>query len=147
MTAPTATRRTAGLVLAATLGLAGCAEIPTTSTTTYEPASVQSTTPDGPKTVVFTEEGAARVDLRTSRVAERGDQLVVDYAALVYDKSGEPWVFTVPAPLTFVRAAVEVDRIEGDEVLLDRGPAPGTAVVTQGAAEVWGAELGIAGKH
>ena len=147
MTAATGPRRTAGLVLAATLGLAGCAEVPTSSSTTYEPASVQSTAPDEPKTVVFTDVAAARVGLQTSTVAARGDRLVVDYAALVYDKSGAPWVFTVPAPLTFRRAAVEVHSIEGDEVLLDRGPAPGTEVVTQGAAEVWGAELGIAGKH
>ncbi len=134
-------------MLAATLGLAGCAEAPTSSTTSYEPASVESTTPDGPKKVVFTEEAAARLDLRTSRVAARGERLVVDYAALVYDKAGDPWLFTVVAPRSFRRAPVEVERIEGSRVLLRRGPEPGTEVVTQGAAEVWGAELGIAGKH
>ena len=147
MSSRSGSRGAAGLALAVTLGLAGCAEVPTPSSSTYQPASVRSTSPDGPKTVAFTEEGAARVALQTSVVADRGKKVVVDYAALVYDKTGEPWVFTVTAPLTFVRVAVEVDRVDGDEVLLDRGPAPGTEVVTQGAAEVWGAELGIAGKH
>jgi hypothetical protein len=49
--------------------------------------------------------------------------------------------------LTFLRAHVVVDRIEGDLVMLSGGLAPGTEVVTVGAAEVYGAELGIAGGH
>jgi hypothetical protein len=137
----------AALALAAGTSLGGCAEIPATSTTTYQPASLESTTPDGPKKVTFTGEAVERVDLQTSRVEQRGDQVVVDYAALVYDKTGKSWVFTVVAPLTFLRAPVRVDRIEGNQVLLDRGPSVGTQLVTRGAIEVWGAELGISGKH
>jgi hypothetical protein len=137
----------AAALLLASLGVAGCAEVPTSTPATYQPAALESTSADGPKKVTFTAEAAARVHLMTAEVASRGDQLVVDYAALVYDKSGEPWVFTVVAPLEFLRVAAEIDRIEGDQVLLDRGPAAGTHVVTQGAIEVWGAELGISGKH
>ena len=40
-----------------------------------------------------------------------------------------------------------VDRIEGDRVLLSDGLGPGAEVVTVGAAEVYGAELGIGGGH
>jgi hypothetical protein len=32
-------------------------------------------------------------------------------------------------------------------VILSAGPPAGTQVVTVGAIELWGAELGIAGKH
>ncbi len=42
---------------------------------------------------------------------------------------------------------VKVDRIEGNRVVLTNGPAARTAVVTVGAAEVYGAELEIAGSH
>lgn len=137
---------TAVLLLAA-LGVTGCAEITPTAPAAYEPATVQSTAPDGPAKVTFTAEAAERVDLRTAVVAARGNRLAVDYAALIYDKSGAPWVFTVVAPQTFVRVPVEIDRIEHQQVLLHRGPPPGARVVTQGAIEVWGAELGISGKH
>ena len=71
----------------------------------------------------------------------------VDYTALIYDKTGKSWVFTVVGPLTFQRAAVTVDKIKGPLVTLSAGPPAGTQVVTVGASEVWGAELGIAGKH
>ncbi len=127
--------------------LTGCAELETKTAATYQPASLESSTPDGPKKVTFTKEAAARVALQTSVVAARGERLEVDHAALVFDKTGAPWVFAVVAPLSFQRVAVEIDDIDGDRMLLDRGPAPGTEVVTQGAAEVWGAELGISGKH
>ncbi len=50
-------------------------------------------------------------------------------------------------PLTFVRARVEVVRVDGDRVLLSGGLQPGTEVVTVGATEVYGAELDIAGSH
>ena len=46
-----------------------------------------------------------------------------------------------------MRADVVVDRIDGDRVLLTEGPRPGSRVVTVGAAEVYGAELEIAGSH
>ena len=46
-----------------------------------------------------------------------------------------------------MRAEVKVDRIDGDRVLLSEGPPAGTKVVTVGAAEVYGAELEIAGSH
>jgi len=42
---------------------------------------------------------------------------------------------------------VKVDRVEGDRVLLTRGPRPGTRVVTVGATEVYGAENEIEGGH
>ena len=35
----------------------------------------------------------------------------MDYAALVYDKKGKPWVFTVIGPRTYVRAAVGVKEV------------------------------------
>jgi multidrug efflux pump subunit AcrA (membrane-fusion protein) len=97
--------------------------------------------------VTFDERGAEQVSLRTATVRRQGKRTVVPYAALIYDGQGASWVYTSPDPLTFVRVAVDVVRIEDDRVLLRDGPRPGTSVVTTGAAEVYGAELEIAGGH
>ena len=71
----------------------------------------------------------------------------MDHAALVYDKKGKPWVFTVIGPLTYVRAAVGIKEVnENNVVILSSGPPAGTEVVTVGAIELWGTELGIAGQ-
>jgi hypothetical protein len=44
-----------------------------------------------------------------------------------------------------VRQRVGVARIDGDLAILGSGPAPGTAVVTVGVAELLGTELGVGG--
>ncbi len=68
---------------------------------------------------------------------------VIPYAAVLYDPQGKTWTYTNPGPLTFVREPITVDRIEGDKAFLSDGPAPGTLVVTVGAAELFGAETGV----
>jgi hypothetical protein len=71
----------------------------------------------------------------------------VPYASLLYGPTGETFVYTQTEPLSYVREDVKVDRIDGDRVVLSVGPARGTEVVTIGVAEVYGAELEIAGDH
>jgi hypothetical protein len=134
------------LVLAA-LPLTACKEVETESSVGYEPTKLHAGNGDDAGLVTFTAEAAQRARLQTAHVAREGTRLVVPYAALVYDEEGETLVFTSPKRLTFVRAAVEVDGIEGNRVLLTRGPPPGTTVVTVGTAEVYGAEQEIAGSH
>jgi hypothetical protein len=113
----------------------------------YAPATIGPADAAGVKTVTFTDDAAQRVRLQTSPVVASGRGVDVDYAALIYDKKGQSWVYTVPQPLTFLRVKVTVDRIEGNRATLSVGPAAGAQVVTTGAAEVYGAELDIAGKH
>ena len=113
----------------------------------YAPATLGSADAAGVKTVTFTADAAQRVRLQTSPVAAAGGGVAVEYAALIYDKKGQSWVYTVPQPLTFLRMKVTVDRIEKNRATLSVGPAPGVRVVTTGAAEVYGAELDISGKH
>jgi hypothetical protein len=138
-----------GLVLAAAVGfsLAGCAEIESVSAEPYEPAALESTGASEPAKITLTEEATRRVALQTTVVGARGAELTVHHAALVYDKKGLPWVFAVVGPRTYARSAVTVRRVDGDVVTLSAGPPAGTEVVTVGAIELWGAELGIAGKH
>jgi hypothetical protein len=52
----------------------------------------------------------------------------------------------VTRALTYERQAVGIARIDGDTAVLRSGPAPGTRVVTVGAQELLGAELGVAGE-
>lgn len=137
----------AALVLGVCLTLAACQEVEESAADAYEPATLGEKTAAGVQQVTFTAEAARRVDLHTVPVAASGPRTVVPYPALLYDAEGLSWVYTAPAPLTFLRAQVGVDRIDGDQVLLMSGPPAGTAVVTVGAAEVYGAELDIAGSH
>ncbi len=66
---------------------------------------------------------------------------VVPYSALYYDGQGVPWVYTISGPLTFERKRIEVERIDGDSVILKAGPSVGTPVVTVGAPQLFGAEV------
>jgi hypothetical protein len=151
MSSKTALRRAfQGFVVAvaATASLAGCAEIEVPLVEPYEPAHLESTGPEQPARVVLTDEAQHRVQLQTTLVRPHGADVSVEQAALVYDKKGKPWVFTVIGPLIYVRAAVAIEEVnENNVMILSSGPPAGTEVVTVGAIELWGAELEIAGKH
>jgi hypothetical protein len=136
------------VAVAATASLTGCAEIEVPMAEPYEPAALESTGPDQPARVILTEEAQHRVQLQTTLVRPHGADVSLDHAALVYDKKGKPWVFTVIGPRTFTRAAVGIKEVQDDNlIILSSGPPAGTEVVTVGAIELWGTELGIAGKH
>jgi hypothetical protein len=74
---------------------AGCAEIESVMAEPYEPAALESTGPDKPARITLTDEAVDRVALQTTEVKTLGKDLTVDHAALVFDKAGKPWVFTV----------------------------------------------------
>ena len=97
--------------------------------------------------VILTEKAAERLDIQTSAVRDEqvngSKRKVVPYAAVIYDLEGGTWVYTNPAPLSFVRESITIDFIEGDQVVLMEGPSSGTEVVTVGVAELYGAETGV----
>lgn len=142
-------RRGAGLltVLAVVLLLTGCAEIEDDASEAHQPAKVEEVPGLDVSQVTFDRTAAERVSLRTARVRRTEAGTVLPYAALIYDPQGAAWVYTNPAPLTFRRARVVVDRVVGGRVWVRHGPPPGTRVVTVGATEVYGAELDVAGGH
>ncbi len=113
----------------------------------YEPAKVGTATEAGVKPVMFTAEAARRIGLETSAVTDVDRRLVVDHAALIYDSAGGVWVYVVTEPLTYLRSPVEVSEVHRGRALLVEGPAVGTPVVTVGATQLFGEELGISGKH
>jgi multidrug efflux pump subunit AcrA (membrane-fusion protein) len=75
---------------------------------------------------------------------DAAETLVVGQGAVVRDFHGGAWVYERTAPHRFVRRRVVVSGTRGDRVALASGPAPGAAIVTAGAAELFGAELGFA---
>ncbi len=71
--------------------------------------------------------------------------LTIPAAALLYDASGGQWVYVLSGPCQYTRHRVEVQRIAGEAVIIGRGLRAGDAVVTDGAAELFGTEFG--GSH
>lgn len=71
------------------------------------------------------------------------ESLVIPWAAVLFDVHGGSWVYVRVAPQTFVRRRVDVQFVTGAEAVLARGPQPGTEVVTDGAAELFGTEFGF----
>jgi hypothetical protein len=125
----------------------GCTEVEEPAPEVHQPAVLEPVEGTRLQRVTLDQRGAEQVALQTASVRRWGKHTVVPYAALIYDGQGVAWVYTSPEPLSYVRARVDVARIVRDRVLLDGGPPVGTTVVTTGAAEVYGSELGIGGGH
>jgi hypothetical protein len=139
----------AGLIVIGAMSLSACKEVEEESAAGYEPAKLEPIKGKSEdfQRVTFTKEGAARTDLKTDVVSRTGSHKVIPYEALIYNDEAKTFVYTNTKPLSFERVSITVDRIEDDRVLLSKGPAVGTKVVTVGATEVYGAELDIAGSH
>ena len=131
----------AGLVLAA------CGQAAPAAANKPKPVNIEKSGDTGFNRVVLTEKAAQRIAVQTTPVTEEqvngAQRKVIPYAAVIYGLKGETWTYTNPNPLTYVRQAIKVDRIDGDRVLLVDGPPAGTAVVTVGVAELYGADTGI----
>lgn len=134
------------ILFVAAMSLAGCRQEQVAEV--HHPATLEESGVEGIMKVRLTPRAAERIGIETAPVREEvvpgiadgAQRRVVPYGALMYDKKGHTWTFTNPEPLVYVRHAIEVERIEGDLVVLAEGPPAGTAVVTVGAAELMGAE-------
>jgi hypothetical protein len=89
--------------------------------------------------VILTEKAAERIGVET--VPAGG--MAIPYSAVIYDTEGNTWIYTNPAPLTFVRAQIFVDRIEGDQAFLSQELENDDPIVTVGVIEIYGAETGV----
>lgn len=136
--------RTVALCVTALL-VSGCGVAHNAPAAKYEPSRVEPIEGSEVSRVILTDQAAKRLDIQTQAI--RMDEVdgvqrwLVPYAAVIYDVEGEAWVYTNPAPLTFVRAGIDVDTVEGDMAILSTGPPAGTTVVTVGGAELYGAEF------
>jgi hypothetical protein len=90
--------------------------------------------------VILTEKAAERIGVQT--VPAKSSR-VIPYSAVIYDTEGNTWIYTNPAPLTFVRQLVTVDFIDGDSAYLSQELKSSDPIVTVGVAEIYGAETGV----
>ncbi|MBS1543375.1 MAG: efflux RND transporter periplasmic adaptor subunit [Bacteroidetes bacterium] len=78
----------------------------------------------------------------TLSIKSQQKALEIPFSAIVYDIYGGTWVYEMANAETFIRRRVEVTDVDGGIALLRRGPAPGTMIVTEGTAELFGTEFG-----
>jgi hypothetical protein len=134
------------LIIAGLL-LSACAKTMTVSAAGEPPVVVEPIEGTELNRVVLSERAAQRLDVQTAPVEEAQvdgvSRLVIPYASVLYDLHGETWIYTNPEPLTFVRAPITIETIEGDTATLVDGPTVGTLVVKVGVAELYGADTGV----
>jgi hypothetical protein len=137
------------VVVGAIAATGGYSETPTGTGGQDSPGRVEPINGSDVGRVTLTAEAARRLGITTVPVREEEVAgkwlLVIPYAAVLYDASGETWAFTSPEPLVFVRHQITVESIKDDRVYLSDGPPAGTAVVTVGVAELYGTEVGVGG--
>jgi hypothetical protein len=129
--------------------LSGCAETAVEAVAKKEPFTLEKIEGSEISRITLEPQAATSIGLKTAKVRALGGtakgsrRTIVPYGAVIYDANGETFVFTNQRPLVFVRQSIEIDRIEGDVVVLRRGPPVGTSVVTDGAAQLMGMEFGV----
>lgn len=127
------------MILLATLGLAACGPKTTTTNKPASPSLLEDIEGSELKRVILTEKAAQRIGVETVEV----DGTSVPYAAVIYDIEGGTWVYTNPSPLTFERAEILIDHIDGDTAFLAERLETDAPVVTVGVMEIYGAETGV----
>ncbi|MCU1354443.1 MAG: hypothetical protein JWM05_3652 [Acidimicrobiales bacterium] len=150
------------VAVVAALALAGCGHAVRAEESQERPARVERVPGRKEARVHLTALAAKRLGIRTERVRKVTDlggsttpssgptttapavppTAVVPFAAVVYLPSGEAFAYTNPSRLVFVRARIVIDRVAGGQAFVTSGPPVGTRVVTVGATELIGVELG-----
>lgn len=136
-------RWTVTALMAVGLTLAGCAKTSGDAELVGPAKLAPVAGNDEVQQITLTPKAVERLDLQMAPIAQEGAELVIPYAAVVYDADGRTWAYTSPKSLTYVRSPITVARIVGDKAFLSSGPAVGTNVVTVATAELYGTEAGI----
>ena len=108
------------------------------------PARVEATSDAKIMKVTLTPKAAERLGVVIDEVrSDPSGRRIVPYASVLYDLTGKTWVYISADPLTFVRGAVVIDTIKGDNVYLTDGPPAGTKVLAAGVPQVFGSEVKV----
>jgi hypothetical protein len=115
--------------------------------TNPDAARVEQSDAGKPPRVILSVDAARRtgvqtVAVRPARVAGK-HALEIPYGAVFYDPDGGTWTYVAVQPSAFVRQHITVDSIRGGVAVLSVGPPAGTPVVTVGAAQLYGTEVGV----
>jgi hypothetical protein len=134
------------VVLAAALTVSACSEVESNLRETY-PYKVEPIKGRDVQRVRMADETAALLPVETTTVRRAGKRRIVPHEALIYNPDGDAFVYTKPAPETYVRAPVKVVRVDGEDAVLSDGPRAATTIVTTGAAELLATEYEILNQH
>jgi hypothetical protein len=116
------------------------AEMPVQS----KPAWVEATADAAINRVTLTPKAAERLGIKVDEVrADPSGRWIVPYTSVLYDLTGGTWVYVHTEPMTFVRQAIRIDVIKGENVYLKYGPPSGTKVLATGVAQIFGTEVGV----
>jgi len=108
------------------------------------PARVEATLDAKIKKVTLTPKAAERLGVQIDEVrADMSGRRIVPYTAVLYDLTGGTWVYVHSDPMAFIRQAVKIDTIKGNNVYLSDGPALGTKVLASAVPQVFGTEAGV----
>jgi hypothetical protein len=134
----------AGLLVAG-LVLSGCSDIAEAETELPQPAKVEAIPGSKLSRLTLEERAIERLGIKTAPARNLGaaGRKVVPYSTVIYDAAGATWVYTNPEPRVYIRQSITVESIGAEQAILSAGPTAGTAVVTVGAAELYGTELGV----
>jgi len=141
--------RLSALLLTVALAAGGCAaqgeQLGEATDSSFQVKPIEGTSLSR---VILSEAGYQRagIELTPVRPATAAGQTTVPDSAIWYDPTGKTWVYVESGRLTFARVPVVVARYDGTLAVLSQGPAVGTDVVRIGAAELYGAELGVPGE-
>jgi hypothetical protein len=132
-------------LLVAALPLSACSRSEVEAEEGYTNAKVEPVEGSHVSRVILTDDAVRRLGIKTAPVQPLAARAgtVVPYSAVLYDADGATWAYTNPEGLTFVRQPITVARIDGNRAVLSTGPPAGVAVVTVGAAELFGTEFEV----
>ena len=136
-------RALTAIAVSAVLIVPACRDAAEETVESYEPSTVEAIEGSEVARVTLEAEAAELIELQTTTVTEGPAGAVVPGSAVWIDVEGREWVYTSPAPLTYVRAEVLVSRYDDGRAFLSDGPPVGTEVVSVGVPELIGAEFGI----
>ncbi len=133
---------TSYIVAAAAMAmLAGCGPSSTGGGQQAPPARMERVGPN--LSVVLTPVGAQRLGLETAVTTAAGKRTLVPAQALLYEPDGQTAVYVKTGALSFTVQFITVAVINGNEVVVSHGLAPGTVVVTVGSEELLGVQNGV----
>ena len=129
----------------------GLADKPGATTRPAKPISVPLSTATAATTVdlyyeLENPDGALRPGQKVMvNIPLQGEEesLTVPWAAVLHDIHGGTWVYEETAPQTYARRRVQVRHVSGDLAVLASGPGAGAKIVSAGAAELFGTEVGF----
>jgi len=127
--------------------LVACGSIETAAEEVEAPAIVEDIDGSDFHRITLHERAAERLGVQTSPVEEQESDgsvfAVVPDSAVLYDVNGATWVYVKVDELVFMRVSVDIHEILDGNAFLAEGPGPGSEVVTVGAAELYGIDLGV----